>query len=167
MGAFAHGAQGAGASVGFALNTDTTQVNAGSSQYGVNAGYVTPTLYSWHLTGGAQSTGFELYTNGSPQTLTLNGGSAQTINTSTANAFIGRNIAGNQWFSGDIAEIVVYDDIATTNERQKIESYLAIKYGFTLSGGMVDYLSASGDVVWNASAAGSVTTGYRNNITGI
>ncbi|MEZ4916276.1 MAG: T9SS type A sorting domain-containing protein [Chitinophagales bacterium] len=61
---------------------------------------------------------------------------------------------------GNIAEIIVYRNAHTATEKEKIESYLAIKYGITVSH---DYLSGDGAMLWDSSAL-SV---YHNNIAGI
>lgn len=54
-----------------------------------------------------------------------------------------------------------YNRELTVSERQKIESYMAAKYGITLSGGATNYLNGSGSVIWNA----TTNSTYRNNIT--
>ena len=64
-------------------------------------------------------------------------------------------------FSGNIAEIIVYS--ATKNqslEREKIVSYLALKYGITLSG---DYYNSAETVVWDVGNS----DGFDNRIFGI
>ncbi|MBV7267754.1 choice-of-anchor D domain-containing protein [Winogradskyella luteola] len=85
--------------------------------------------------------------------------------------------------TGNIAEIIVYDRILTTTERQKVESYMAIKYGITLgyndefyreedtpdetpfgySGTSNDYILSDDSMVWD----GSDNTGYGYNVFGI
>jgi uncharacterized protein (DUF2147 family) len=42
-------------------------------------------------------------------------------------------IAGNLWFNGDISEIIFTDDTLTTEDHQKVEGYLAWKYGLQSS----------------------------------
>lgn len=61
---------------------------------------------------------------------------------------------------GDIAEIVYYEGILSTNERARVESYLAIKYGVTLTS---NYVSSSNTTVWDNAA----NTGYNNDIGAI
>lgn len=66
----------------------------------------------------------------------------------------------------DIAEIVLYNRALTALERNKVESYLAVKYGFTLDQSAAsanDYTSSNGTVIWNRSA----NLPFVNNITGI
>ncbi len=67
-------------------------------------------------------------------------------------------------FNGDISEIIVFSAIPTIQERQQIESYLAIKYGVTLDQTIpTDYLASNGIAVWDASA----NVGYVTDIAGI
>ncbi len=49
-------------------------------------------------------------------------------------------------FSGEIAEIIVYDSEQETETHYGIESYLAIKYGICLN---KDYYNSNGDIIWN------------------
>ncbi|OQP62058.1 hypothetical protein A3860_29330 [Niastella vici] len=85
-------------------------------------------------------------------------------NSSDLNCALGcqRAVTPNkEFYDGGIAEIISYANTshdATT--RYKIESYLAIKYGVTLSH---NYLSSVGTTVWNR----SINTVYNNNIIGI
>ncbi|MGW8123325.1 SdrD B-like domain-containing protein [Roseivirga echinicomitans] len=78
-------------------------------------------------------------------------------------------------FNGEIAEIIVYNQLLSTgNDRQKIESYLALKYGITLSAdtdgdgtsyeaGEGDYLLSNGTTMWDASEVAT----FQNNVAGI
>ncbi|MBI2259436.1 MAG: hypothetical protein HYU67_11145 [Flavobacteriia bacterium] len=61
-------------------------------------------------------------------------------------------------WKGPAAEIIGYSQVTTATDRQKIHSYLAVKYGVTLS---TNYLSTSGVTIFNTSAP------YNNNIIGI
>lgn len=61
-------------------------------------------------------------------------------------------------FPGDIMEIVWFRSALSSTERDKLNSYLAIKYGTTMP---IAYLNSSGSTVYAAS------TGYNNNIAGI
>ncbi len=75
-------------------------------------------------------------------------------------------------FAGDIAESIVFSQTLTSDERNRVESYLAIKYGITLNSaddgatGAVDerdYRAGDGGVVWDHSDK----TTYTNDIFGI
>lgn len=61
-------------------------------------------------------------------------------------------------WKGPAAELIGYTSTITATERQKIHSYLAIKYGITLS---ENYLSTSGSTIFTTAAS------YNNNIIGI
>lgn len=68
-------------------------------------------------------------------------------------------------FIGNIGEIIIYGaGNITAEERRKVDSYLAIKYGLTLDRVDTDhYLSSNSSIIWN----GSTNSDYNNNIAGI
>ena len=51
---------------------------------------------------------------------------------STAGVSVAGTTKIGKWLEGDIAEIIAFDRLITDEERYKIESYLAAKYGITL-----------------------------------
>ena len=54
-------------------------------------------------------------------------------------------------FSGYIPEIILYDRVLNPAERRRVESYLAIKYGISLSQVFpTSYFNSQGDIIWNA-----------------
>ncbi len=66
----------------------------------------------------------------------------------------------------DVAEIVIYSGTLSAADRNKVESYLAVKYGFTLNQAAAnanDYSASNGNIIWNRAA----NSGYAFNITGI
>ena len=84
------------------------------------------------------------------------------------------NIGGDpqlgEYYNGQIAEVVAYQERHTPANRQKVHSYLAIKYGITLDktdndGSIVEgnYVASNGAVVWNTSANSS----FHNDVAGI
>ena len=80
--------------------------------------------------------------------------------------FIGKsNWSADSYFKGRIPELIIYNRDLTATERQKVQSYLAIKYGLTMGGTAADknYILADGTVVWDATA--NLT--YKNNPAGI
>jgi alpha-tubulin suppressor-like RCC1 family protein len=84
----------------------------------------------------------------------------------TTGAYIGADGTTGDNFYGDIAEVIIYhspvgNDIPDA-DLEKIHSYLAIKYGITLTSTQ-NYLSSSSQIVWNAAS----NAGYTNNIAGI
>ena len=74
------------------------------------------------------------------------------------------DIAGSEAF-GYVAETLIYTTAAqTASDKNKIESYLALKYGITLDQTTPqNYVTSNGGIVWNATA----NAGYSNNILGI
>lgn len=83
--------------------------------------------------------------------------------------FLGRSQYWNGSFGGRIAEVITYSatntDASPTDLRNRIQSYLAIKYGITLgvNGTSQDYVDSSGNVIWDQSAA----AGFNHDIAGI
>ena len=66
----------------------------------------------------------------------------------------------NQTFKGLMAEILLFNRELTAAERQRVTSYLGIKYGTTLSH---DYLDSAGTKIWDYAANAT----YNNDIAGI
>ncbi|THU39271.1 T9SS type B sorting domain-containing protein [Niastella caeni] len=75
--------------------------------------------------------------------------------------------AGGQNMSCGLAEVISYDTYLTEEDQNKVETYLAVKYGITLTRGQSttarDYAATNGSTIWNATA----NAGYSFNITGI
>ncbi|WP_420321312.1 T9SS type B sorting domain-containing protein [Flagellimonas sp.] len=77
----------------------------------------------------------------------------------------------NRNLTGDIAEIILADVALQANFIQRVESYLAIKYGITLFNGnqlgsiagndSYNYLAADGSTIWQAEAT------YKHDIAGL
>ncbi|NJN33434.1 MAG: hypothetical protein HC817_03425, partial [Saprospiraceae bacterium] len=66
----------------------------------------------------------------------------------------------NAAFPGDIMEIAWYKRDLTPNEQDRVNSYLGIKNGVTLS---IDYLTSASNIIWNRTN----NSGFNNNIFGI
>lgn len=107
---------------------------------------------------------------GSTNSLYLNGMNDGIRNDTSSNT--GGNIAVGYWYayntgyySGNINEIIVYGNGGITNvaDRNKIDSYLAIKYGITLGDNSipVNYTNSGNVVTWTGDNT------YQNNIAGI
>ena len=85
--------------------------------------------------------------------------------------FIGRSQYWGGSFNGRIAEVITYsatnNDANDTEARNRIQSYLAIKYGITLApdtnGTTKDYVNSDGNVIWDQSA----NIGFNFDIAGI
>jgi len=97
-----------------------------------------------------------------------NGASLNTRSGNTAlsvgnNLFLGGNGSG-EYILGAIPELIGYNAyVSNTTDIQKINTYLAVKYGVTLGTTVstVNYLNSSGNVIWTGD------TTYQNNIAGI
>ncbi len=67
-------------------------------------------------------------------------------------------------FKGALPEYVLYNRVLSLQERLRVESYLAIKYGISLSQAYpTSYLDARGKTIWDAKRFGS----YSGSIAGI
>jgi large repetitive protein len=103
------------------------------------------------------STGYS--TNNTTQFVSVNGANAvsatQNATTSTAQVEIG--YAKTYQFNGDYAEVILYNEDIGDIGRQKVQSYLGVKYGITLSH---NYLSGAGTTIYDRS-------NFSNNILGI
>ena len=79
----------------------------------------------------------------------------------------GTSIGAGEYFEGSISEISHYNHNVSLTERQRIESYMALKYGITLDnsdGGTAgDYLLSDGSTIWDA----SLSSGYHNDVIGL
>jgi len=112
-----------------------------------------------------------LTASGTGNVLNMNGLDARTGNirggylatTMTDIPQIADRSSSDSKMNGDIAEIVVYSAGNSTTLRNKVESYLALKYGITLGTATtpVSYTSSAGTVFWTGLAA------YQHNIFGI
>lgn len=90
-------------------------------------------------------------------------------NANNSRFFIGRNESVDALTNAKIAEIITYSarksDGPTNSERNRIMSYLALKYGITLgvNGTSHDYADSSGNPIWDV----STNVGYNYDIAGI
>ena len=77
---------------------------------------------------------------------------------------------GGQFFSGDIAEVIYMLDSAVTPAKQnKIESYLALKYGTTLGSqsAAVNYTASDGTTVFWPGASVAANAKFQRDVFGI
>jgi len=67
-------------------------------------------------------------------------------------------------FKGNISEILVYNRVLSGLETQKVASYLAVKYGISLSQfDIKNYLDSKGQTIWDINQH----KGFENAITGV
>jgi hypothetical protein len=68
------------------------------------------------------------------------------------------------YLKGQIAELILFNTELSISQKNQVESYLATKYGFTLSQtAATNYVASNGTVFWNAATNGS----FKNNIFGV
>lgn len=79
-----------------------------------------------------------------------------SIGRKSASVFLSND--GGRIFDGNISEVIVYTDSLSALDKQKVNSYLAVKYGITLNH---DYVSSTGTVKKD------INDGYANTIAGI
>ncbi|MGE8556626.1 MAG: beta strand repeat-containing protein [Chryseobacterium jejuense] len=130
------------------------------STYTINGSYIGGgTWENGAGTGGNNAVNITL--NGFHQTYNTNISNVNTAVTRNA-LMVGKADAGAQ-LVGQQNEMIVFADKLTDEEVNKVESYLAIKYGQTLNKEQNrNYLSSAGTVVWDGLASS-----YYNNILGI
>jgi len=113
----------------------------------------------------------------STQAFYIDGGRVNTIDT-FVNSLTGDSnqdftigLGGDVYFSGEIAEIMVFSAAQTDLQQQQIQSYLAVKYGITLNNTDLDLDIIEGDYilkdqttkVWDYTA----NSAYHNDVAGI
>lgn len=104
-------------------------------------------------------------TDGTSGTITggPSGNFAGTLATTNLNFGAGKGT--QDYFDGDISEIIIHSGALTDTEIHRIESYLALKYGITLDQSVAqNYLASDGTTIfWN----GTTNSNHKNNIAGI
>jgi hypothetical protein len=127
-------------------NDNTSPTNQWSPNY--------PSLLAYDF----ESTQRQMWSSGTSLATTV----GNYRNVTNVNSALGCSKAADfEYYHGSIADIITYPNTShTQTTRNKIESYLGIKYGITLSH---NYVSSTGAVVWNRSTNAS----YNNNIIGI
>lgn len=75
------------------------------------------------------------------------------------------NFPGAKELNARMGEIILYNTVLSTANRQKIWSYLAVKYGITLrnTSGLGDYTGSNGSIIW----AAATNPSYHNDVIGI
>ena len=141
---------------GYGINQNGASVNYTYSQIGI---------LSSRNNSATSPTGNQLFLNAN-RIDNQEVGVPQFSNFTNRRYWLGRSQVFNGSFGGRIAEVITFtnrkDD---TNERRRIESYLAIKYGITLgvNGTSMNYQDSSGNVIWDQTA----NAGFNYDIAGI
>jgi hypothetical protein len=105
--------------------------------------------------------GFGIQYNGALENTLAEAGGALTF----PNPRIGARESGTNGLNGDISEFIMYNRDISSGERNRIDSYLAIKYGITLDQvTLTNYTASTGVVVYPATTTHSV---YNKDIAGI
>ncbi len=90
------------------------------------------------------------------------------ISESDQNYDVGRSNTGNtfstNYFDGKVAELITYTSRVSDADHEKIQSYLALKYGITLDGDQTDYIASDGNFIYETVIAPG---DYNNDIAGI
>ena len=89
------------------------------------------------------------------------GSLAKSYNSNLVDAAIGEAAWGGENWNGRVAEVIVYNSALSASQLEKIDSYLAIKYGYTLSG--ENYETSSSSTLWDVTALAT----WSNNIAGV
>jgi len=76
------------------------------------------------------------------------------------NISFGNDVKERSYFDAKLGEFILYNKVLKVHDQQKIESYLALKYGISLKH---DYINSDGKVVWPYKS--NIT--FANRITGI
>lgn len=76
---------------------------------------------------------------------------------------LGSNVNTGEYSRTDIAELIIFDRNLSLAEMVRVNTFLGVKYGITLggNGSATNYVSSSGSIIWNSSAA------YHNSVIGI
>ncbi|WP_397362438.1 LamG-like jellyroll fold domain-containing protein [Olleya sp. R77988] len=116
-------------------------------------------------------------TSATQQELYYNANNVETVqndlpdfsNVNNSRYWIGRSEGYEASMNARVVEVISFSsrksDANLVDERNKIQSYLAIKYGVTLgvNGTSQDYVASDGSTIWDASA----NSGYNYDIAGI
>ena len=146
------GATGAGDGWSIKSFSSVTTTSGGATLEQVTGLPVTtaPTIHTLSFDQGTRLDG---YRNGVSGTADESVGSILRNSTDSLNI----GIDDDNFEPGRIAEVIMYSTFLGVTERERIESYLAVKYGITLPG---TYLAADGATIWNHA-------GYSNDVAGI
>lgn len=123
-------------------------------------GATVPAVNTWYISGmertGTGTGQASIYLNG---TLDATGTVSQSLG--AGNKVLGASTNGiliSYFLNGDIAELIIYNAALSATDRQRLNSYLSLKYGIPVAGSM---LNSAGTTTWTS------TVPYTNRIFGI
>ncbi|MCF2873692.1 MULTISPECIES: FG-GAP repeat domain-containing protein [unclassified Tenacibaculum] len=109
-------------------------------------------LENWNIYGthsAANNWGIQF--NGQFKALTTVNTTDFSFPTGSSGVYIGA--VHNEIFTGDISEVILYSKVLSSTERQRVNSYNAVKYGITLNQSTpTNYLASDGTVIWDATS---------------
>lgn len=133
------------------MRYNSTIFYSGANQRVANIPAITSTIRQTAGASAGYTNGRSVLTNATNTTFTVN------------NFGIGRVGNTNSTLT-NLAEVIIYPTVLTLPQKNRVESYLAVKYGITLDQTTAtDYVYSNGTIAWNAASAGI----YKNNIAGI
>ncbi len=92
------------------------------------------------------------------------GGLTEGLNTILGTAVLGKSAFGGGNWQGNIAEVIVFNSALNAASLQRVGTYLAIKYGYTLNQSTAtNYVNTAGTTIWNATTQAT----WSNNIAGL
>lgn len=150
------------------------EVNPGSNPGQIRFDFKSPSLYTTEnvfnkhtiSTQEVGSTNKTQRLNGTPNSTAAVTGTFSP-GTTTGRLTLGAEPYGDDYPTKiDIAEVILFKRALTAAERNQVESYLAVKYGFTLpqvGANATNYTASNGTITWNNAA----NAPYINNITGV
>ncbi|RSK40438.1 LamG-like jellyroll fold domain-containing protein [Mangrovimonas spongiae] len=98
---------------------------------------------------------------------------AEFLNVEDSRYWIGRSEGWEATLNARVVEIITYssrkNDTDLTQERNKIQSYLAVKYGITLgiNGTSQDYVDSDGTLIWDVNTGTPTEDVFNYDIAGI
>jgi hypothetical protein len=66
-------------------------------------------------------------------------------------------------FKGMVPELIAFNRVLTSQERLQVASYLAIKYGITITEPTAQYYNSAGQLIWD----GELYSAFHHNVAGI
>jgi len=144
---------------GFRMQTGSGGLGYTADYYETLVPYTAPLPNSYIITSRGNGSVYGGRKNGTAVPLTNNADG--TYNPAVNSGFyIGGN-ATSEPFNGGMAEVITYNTTLSNADVNKVESYLALKYGVTLINS--NYTAADGTTFWDTTGKGA----FINNITGI